>query len=512
VIDSPPPSGDDGRLARGDEMSDGRWGATALLVLVLGAGGCTSGGGGTDAADPEAPTTGSTTSEPTTGDPDASAGPAADEAAATYLKDLQRYQRHVARAARLTAAAFTNDSAPQYRAAQRTFGAALDSAPVLDAVDGADASEEYARTIEVAEHVQGFVDEHAWMTGWDRDESVRVYSLLYDIASDEYAQRQRLGAAYAKTMAGPGPTQVKMKRALRAEVAAQLRNAATARGRVERMAGDDSFTPSLRDQVLHEIDGVVAVGERYLEYVETVPAAAVDRDLFRNGFMGGAAVPGGAVADAPLQRTVAARQLLADGLSGLVRAARGEAGELPTAGDIYRELIVRLFTPAGYDPSGYRALDVDEQLYWLWRIREIEGTPDEDFENARLTIKLQIVGPKGVAVASNDSRFDELAAASVVLADSINFPEEGAANKPWIVEVLARPFPQVLAEPVALAREAAELMPGPDSSDPASPKLLAMGDTMFAAIEQAADDIDDPKRFRKAFRAAIDGTRPSGTS
>ena len=107
-----------------------------------------------------------------------------------------------------------------------------------------------------------------------------------------------------------------------------------------------------------------------------------------------------------------------------------------------------------------------------------------------------------------DSRFDELAAISVVLADSINVPDEMAANKPWLVETLARPFPPVLKEAVTLARQAADLMPD-SASTPASPELLALGDPMFAAIEQAADDLDNTKRFRTAFRAAVDGTRPT---
>ncbi|MEO5664620.1 MAG: hypothetical protein ABIR39_15200 [Nocardioides sp.] len=346
------------------------------------------------------------------------------------------------------------------------------------------------------------------MTRWDRDENLRVYSALYAMSSDQYAHALRLASAYERTMAGPGDTAVKMKRALRAQVAAQLKYAATARREVEGIAGRDSFTPSLRDHLLHEIDDVVALGERYLEYVETTPAKAIDRDLFRNGFSGGAVLPGGAVANVPADRTVHARGLLADGVGQLVRSAGPGQGELPLVGDIYRQIIAGLFVPHVPTGGDERDLAVDEQLYWLWHLREIEGTPDEAFEDARLTIKLQHQGPRGAAVVNVDSRFDELAAISVVLADSINVPDEMAANKPWLVETLARPFPPVLEDAVTLARQAAELMPDRASS-PASPELLALGDTMFAAIEQAADDLDNTKRFRTAFRAAVDGTRPT---
>ena len=491
-------------------MTDGRWGAATLLALVMVLGGCTSDGGGADpAGGRETSSSESSTTESSTGEPDPSAGPAADDAAAAYLKDLARYQRQVARAAGLLAASYREDSAAQYRAAERAFRAALRSAPVLEVVDGgAGSSESYARAVEVDEHVLGFVQEHEWMTGWDRDENVRVYYVLYETESDQFAEQMRLGDAYERALAGPGSIEAKVKRALRAQIVGQLRSAATARRRVERMAGDDSFTPSLRDQVLYEIDDVVAVGERYLEYVETSPAYAIQRDLFRNGFMGGAAVPGGAVADAPLKRAVAARRLLAEGLSGLIRAARGSGrGELPVAGDVYRELILRLFNPTGTDPSGYRVLDRNEQLYWLWRIREIEDTPDEAFENARETIKLQITGPAGVTRVNNDSRFDELAGMYVVMAKTLQDPDSMAVNKPYLVEMLSRPFPEVLTPAVELAREAVDLMP--EDGSPAPRRLRGIHADLVEALEQAADVMDDPKQFRREFGAAIEGTRPT---
>lgn len=484
-------------------MKHGRSGAAALLVLVLGAGGCTSDSGGADPDGETSPTRPATSAVP------ASVVIAADDAAAAYLRDLRRYQRQLDRAATLSATATSADSARDWRAAERLFVMALGAAPTLEDVeDGAEGSASYARAVEVAERAQGFVHEHDWMTGWDRDENVRVHTALYAMSSDQYAHALRLGSAYERTMAGPGATAVKMKRALGAQVAAELEYAATARREVEGLAGRDSFTPSLRDHLLHEIDAVVALGERYLEYVETTPAKAIDRDLFRNGFSGGAVLPGGAVANAPADRTVLARGLLADGVAQLVSSAGPGQGELPLAGDIYRKIIAGLFVPHMPTGGDERDLAVDEQLYWLWHLREIEGTPDDAFEDARLTIKLQHQGPRGAAVVNVDSRFDELAAISVVLADSINVPDEMAANKPWLVETLARPFPPVLEEAVTLARQAAELMPD-SASTPASPDLLALGDPMFAAIEQAADDLDNTKRFRTAFRAAVDGTRPT---
>ena len=482
-----------------------RSGAAALLVLVLGAGGCTS-----DSDDDGAERGGATspTGSASSAVPE-SVVTAADDAAAAYLRDLERYYRQLERAASRAATATDADSAPDWRAAERMFVEALGAAPTLEDVeDGAEASETYARMVEVAVRAQGFVDEHEWMTRWDRDENVRVHTALYTLSSEQYVRDLRVGSAYERTMAGPGPTADKMKRALRAQVAAQLQHAATARRAVERLAGEDSFTPSLRDHLLHELDDVVALGECYLEYVETVPAKAVDRDLFRNGFSGGSVLPGGAVANAPADRDLLARALLANGVRRLFETASLGRDELPLAGDIYREIIAGLFVPHVPRGGDERELAVDEQLYWLWHLREIEGTPDETFEDARLTIELQRQGPRGAGLVNVESRFDELAAISVVLANSINVPEEGAANKPWLVELLSRPFPPVLEEAAALAREAAELMPD-DPSTPASPELVAMGDPMFAAIEQAADDLDDTKRFRTAFRAAIEGTRPT---
>lgn len=485
-------------------MIQGRPGAAALLVLVLGAGGCTSDDGGGEPGGSTSPTGSASSAVPE------SAVTAGDDAAAAYLRDLERYHRQLDRAASRAASATKADSAPAWRAAERLFVEALDAAPVLqDVEDGTDASETYARMAEVAVRAQGFVDEHQWMTRWDRDENVRVHTALYTLSSEQYVRDLRVGSAYERTMAGPGSTADKMKRAVRAQVAAQLEHAATVRREVERLAGEDSFTPSLRDHLLHELDDAVALGERYLEYAETVPAKAIDRDLFRNGFSGGSVLPGGAVANAPADRTVLARRLLADGLGELVPAAGSEEeDDLPLAGDVYREIIAGLFVPHVPRGGDERELAVDEQLYWLWHLREIEGTPDEAFDDARLTIELQRQGPRGAGLVNVESRFDELAAISVVLANSINVPEEGAANKPWLVELLSRPFPPVLEEAAALAREAAELMPD-DASTPASPELVAMGDPMFAAIEQAADDLDDTKRFRSAFRAAIEGTRPT---
>jgi len=235
-----------------------------------------------------------------------------------------------------------------------------------------------------------------------------------------------------------------------------------------------------------------------------------ERDLFRNGFSDGNTLPSEAVSNAPALRTVAARELMAAGLSGLVEAADGGQGELPLAGDIYRELILRLFEPHSSDRSDDSQIAVDEQLYWLWRIREIEDTPVGAFDNARLTMKLQLRG-SSAALVNVESRFDELAAMFAVMVEIIrDGPESMAANKPWIIELLDRPFPAALDDVVGPAREAAVLLS--DDGSQASPELMAVGPGLLKALKRAADDLDDTQLFRKDFRAAIDATRPPATA
>lgn len=489
-------------------MTQRRWGATALLVLALTAGSCSSDDSGTDAPGPAGSGTGSEASEPSV-----SVDPVADEAAAAYLTSLKSYHRKVARAASRAASATRADSASGWRAAERLFVTALEAAPQLEGVDGGvDVSESYARTAQVAGHVQGFVDEHAWMTGWDRAESARVNSVLFTMSSEQYAENLRVGSAYERAMSGPGDTAIKMKRALPVELTTELQNAAEVRRKVETIGGKDSFTPSLRDHLLNEIDVAVALGERYLEYVETVPAGTIKRDLFRNGFSDGNTLPGESVSNAPALRTVSARKLMAEGLSELVEAADGGPGRLPLAGDIYRDLILRLFEPPSFARSGSDSqIAVDEQLYWLWRIREIEDTPVESFDNARLTMKLQLqTQGTSAALINVDSRFDELAALFAVLVEIIRAgPASMAANKPWIIELLDRPFPDALDDVVAPAQAAAALLS--DDGSPASPELMAVGPGLLKALKRAADDLDDATVFRKDFRAAIDGTRPPAT-
>lgn len=483
-----------------------RGGAAAwVLALVLAASACSSDDNEPGkTGGPGVPSSGSTS-----GEPDASTGPVADAAAAAYTDDLERYQRQVARAAARTDRATRADSAEQFRAAQRLFATALEAAPELEAVDGgAEASESYARTALVAENVQGFVDEHTWMQGWDIAENVRLNTVLYEISSKQYSQSLRVGAAYEKAMSGPGDTSAKLKKAVAVEIRTELRNAAGIRRRIEGIAGEDTFTPSLRDHLLNEMDVSVAEGERYLAYVEAVPGEAIERDLFRNAFSSGSTLPGGGVTNAPALRTVASRELLAEGLAQLLEAAETGQGELPLAGDIYRELILRLLDTSAQDADESAAeLAIEEQLYWLWRIHEVEDTPVEAFDNARLTIKVQDNGGSGLALVNVDSRFDELAAMFASMIRIIrDGPESMAANKPWIIELLDRPYPDVFDDVVVRAREAATLLS--DDGSPASAELMAVGPGLLKSLKRAADDLDDLKVFRADFRAAVDGTRP----
>ena len=89
----------------------------------------------------------------------------------------------------------------------------------------------------------------------------------------------------------------------------------------------------------------------------------------------------------------------------------------------------------------------------------MEDTPVEAFDNARLTIKVQDNGGSGLALVNVDSRFDELAAMFASMIRIIrDGPESMAANKPWIIELLDRPYPDVFDDVVVRAREAATLL------------------------------------------------------
>ncbi|HXH80753.1 hypothetical protein [Nocardioides sp.] len=483
----------------------GRWSA-ALLVLALTAGGCTTDDGGTGES-PNASPSGS----PSSAEPDSSVGPAADAAAAAYLSDLERYQRAVARVAARTEALAVDDPPSKYRAADSAFVSTLDEAPELGVVEGgAEASESYARVGEVAEHAQGFIDEHEWMARWDVRNYFGLSLDMFGITFDQYKQAYRERGDFERIMAGPGESSVKLKEALQFQVAANLRSLVTVRRRIKGIAGKDSFTPSLRDHLLSEIDRNAALGERYAEYVKTVPAAAIRRQIFTDGFSSGAAMPSDGVAQAPPKRTVDVRNHLANALSRLLAAGRSGQGELPVAGDIYRQLVTGLFVPPSFGNYDERKRRVDEQLYWLWRIREIEDTPDDVFENARQTIKLQNQVRPSIFDYNVDNPFDELSAITAVMGALVYDPEATTANKPWLIELLARPYPDALGEAVVLAREAAELMP--DDGSPASPELIEIGPRLTKAMQRAARDLDLTDRHRKLFRTAIAGTRPSSTA
>lgn len=487
-------------------MTNGRWTATTVLALALVTGGCSADDGGTEAGNgPAASPTASVSSAgsaATTAD--------ADDAASAYRRDLKRYQRAVERAAARSASWVEGDSTAEWRAAERAFAAALDEAPELEVVDGgAEASDAYARVLQVAEHAQGFVDEHLWMSRWGWREIRGHHGVLTGMVSERFSEDMRMVSEWERIVEGPGDPSANVQKALQKQVATQLENLEADRREVEDLAGKDSFTPSLRDHILNQVDEVTALGERYAEYVETVPAEALERDLFRNGFAGGSAVPDAPASQAPAYQRVASRKLLAEGLSGLVKAADGGQRALPTAGDIYREIILRLFIPSRADRDDRRST-VDQQLYWLWHIREIEDTPDEAYDDARLTIKLQLQGPSGLVRVNIDSRFDELAAMYAAWAGILRDPESMAANKLWIIELLARPYPEVLGKAVGLAREAADLMS--DDGSPASAELLALGPRLGKALGRAADALDDTRRFRRDFRRAINGTRPAATA
>jgi hypothetical protein len=464
--------------------------AAALAVSVLLAG-CDPGAGGGAGKPDSAPTTDSA---------------AAQEAVATYREALDEWSQRLTAEARRTRSYETKSGRTLW---PDNLVPLLEEAPVLEEVEGATADGEYAYAAALAERVDGVVQELSAYQAISPGSDINV--LAYDAYLDWYGRNLKSDSKYwDEWLALLTDGVVGRKEA--AQMADRLAREVTAgRGikrdylrRVEALAGrtDEPLELSAVGYVASEIRWLIDFETDVIDHLAAEGAdSATDAyqdwyEIESDRIVGATATTSWLQAPVyrVLPRYVRRLAALPDGSGAL-------PDDAPTVADFYRTEILSEVRPV-QKRTERRVGTVTDQLYLLWRIKELEDTPEDVYETARGLLVMQV---------SEDARSPYEPMFAVFKAYHETYPGADAAPprtlRPWAEEMLAHPVPDLL-EPYR-RRYAALLDEAKLRDMGAFLRFRAQGEKV---VTQATRAMDDPKRFVPAVRAAVEATRPTGSA
>lgn len=210
------------------------------------------------------------------------------------------------------------------------------------------------------------------------------------------------------------------------------------------------------------------------------------------------------------------------------------------AGDAYRAILLDGYLPWGDDSEG--AAHAVDRLWMLWRIRELDGTADAEYDAARAALleelnrgipdgtvrdhrpgSARVLGAVEALVEGAENAPDDREAGwdplLARLAESVSFAERLREGPPMMGEV-ADGYDAMLAE-VATAR--GELVELRDAPDPEQSELAADSELSVAFIRFDGDLqerlvpilspslslLDDDARFSARLAELIEATRPA---
>lgn len=225
---------------------------------------------------------------------------------------------------------------------------------------------------------------------------------------------------------------------------------------------------------------------------------------------------------------------LAEEYAGALREtiATGEPAALPSIAGPYRAQLIDGFVPVGSENSGARSAQI--RLWMLWRIRELEKTPDAAYEKARTMLFEEL---NRLAAGTEPSTVDPRAGSARLLDAISRFGqsltgvgsiEHGDA---WIAELeevyryaqalregpmieeVAQGYDDVLAQQRKCIDEL-EVLIASDADDIDS-QIYDMADTVADDLQEAALPamryLDDDEEFSKDLAALIEATSPSAS-
>lgn len=482
-------------------MTGHRWTRARLLtagvVALCAVSACDSGG----SDEPSAGGSSSAAAEPT----DPAETQADVDAAAAYGKDLRAWSGQVSRAVRsMSARDFQTDR-------RGKLPDLLASPPVLAAATSDEPPAEYAVARQVSDRVGGIVDELSAYAA--RGTSLGAYYDAYDVFNvHQFAHLDLLSKASDLAFARVGST-TPPKVVLRQEVGlvdddlALLSDYDAGLAKVEKKYADDPMQVSALDYQRAEVAWLTDLQEEHRAYLRaagprsTQPAYGTRATDAERYFTLASNTP---IEDEPAVTRTLATYL--DDLGTLAVAAPTELPEdAPSAGDAYRWRISETVAPTGLDDDRTAEL-LNDQLWRLYRLREIEQTPDEAFQAARDHLTLQVS-------ADPRSPFETMIAVLNTLRSTYAGDEDPPTRDTiaWAEEQLATVTPPVLAP----YRD--QLLALLEKVEPIADDVMEIRpwDLLTARAEKiltrAANDLDRHGPLAEQIRTAVEDTRPEAS-
>lgn len=465
---------------------------TAAAALLIG--GCTGGSDGPD--DPDDDTSASATTETESETESAEAA----SAARGYARELGTWSRRVSSVAERPVV--RDGGFPKWPSLRPL----LDAAPRLEPVEAPDGGT-YERAAATAERVDAVVAELRAYEPFDYatdDLPGEVYDAYYAY----YRRWLRIDDRYFEERLDtidPDVPPATVDRRLAAQYADYARDLVRSDRRyaaeVRRLDAPGELRRSAIAHVLAEIDWLRDFHEEWRRECRAQEAAAFQayKDLAFT-----ATVAFDDVARAPYRSRGALTRSWARAVARLGRLATG-TGPLPAGaplvGDAYREQVVaQVARASGTTEVSRRQLAA--QLWMLWRLRELEDTPEAGYDEARSTLVL-------LPGADARSGYEQVFVTTDQLRSPTTRPSiEGVVRQ--LDQFLAAPVPPVLEEAWQAAGaevQAFELRPG-DLLDRIR-QARQLRQAVLRALIPAADALDSARRMTNAVEDVLAAARPT---
>lgn len=345
------------------------------------------------------------------------------------------------------------------------------------------------------------------IAGEPEKRAARLYYQQYDIGGDHWSEAfevdkkryDRLAAILYADDGGFAHTsrrdEREVQRIWRRAGAQEIALFERARRRMERLATRNAIERSTIDYALDEYDRSIALWREFRRQMRE----PVDRDQIGWYTAIVSSQDGYHTAGAAITR---ARDRL---LRGFVRTIRRlAAGQAAAPGDAYRAAIVAGFvSPLKRDKA--RDSKITDRGWMLFRIRQLEDTPQQAYEEARATLQLENIDDARNAYTDALEVYQQKDAAAEPEGNRLPGMRDYQA---WAREKLARTFPPLLQPMVQ--RMDALIQRYPTRADWES--ILRLNRQIERALHQGAKAADDPRRLKAALRDALDATRTAGAA
>lgn len=469
---------------------------------------------------------------------------AAADAATSYFEDLTSFSAALEKATRPTPP--TTGPAKRIRKlgqkSASDLGRALESAPELEELDTDEPS--YADARAVAERIDPMLEELSLYAGY-------AYERGASLGRNEYNDAVRFSAGVIKRSTdhlfeAPSAGLITDKKKLATmerkfdlrAMADELRAWERYRRELANVEIDDPLVRSNQDYMISEVDLEIDIFEEYREHLRKATAAQLeygyydliwpDEQPFR--FAPGTIFSSGGPA---YFKSLFRGERIIDSLAGDISKIADDqevTADSPFVGDAYRKAILAGFvSPLSKPTANELQYQVSFRAWMLWRIREIEDTPDEAYEDARNTLMLEVITD-----GETRNNYDNLFTAFQAYNEQ-TYPVEPFEADAFVAMV--KFLEEQLADPVAPILETTRtdfiaalgkldfdsfeegFLPSKDiplgklddvfdAEDRALKSRDRVLDQLTAVMRRGAKKVDSPKKLKAALEKTLGATRP----